>query len=212
MNKEICKEYCCKYMYRARCKYKTKRGPGTECTGLKDKSKCKYKEQFSLGDCEYCKNVVCEKGVAILNKRQEKVIIAIAYTDGSFNKATQTYGYGVVFKTNDGYAECFKGSGNNPETAKMYQIGGEILGACKAIQVAKSLNVKEITIFYDYLGIENWVTGTWRANNEKTIAYREYVRNSGITVKFKKIKAHSGVELNEKADLLAKQAVGLAKD
>ena len=56
-----------------------------------------------------------------------------------------------------------------------------------------------------------WATGGWKRNKTGTIAYYDYmlqVRDK-IRVTFIKVKGHSGVEGNEEADRLAKEAVGI---
>lgn len=68
---------------------------------------------------------------------------------------------------------------------------------------------KKITLFYDYTGIEFWTDGSWKA--KKPVA-KEYVKKisvleQSIKVEFEKVKAHSGNDLNERADELAKQAI-----
>ena len=69
--------------------------------------------------------------------------------------------------------------------------------------------IPEITIFYDYEGIESWVTGEWKANLDYTKNYVEYARRASTKVKlhFIKVRAHTGVELNELVDSLAKEAI-----
>ena len=172
---------------------------------------------FSDG-CKHCKDVLdCEIHDKIINfseKKKEKAKKTVAenlpcaYEDGSFNPLTNTYGYGVVFV--DAYGESpLKGSGSEPTMAVMRNVAGEISGAMAAIEHAKKLGYTSLTIFYDYKGIECWVTGEWAARKEHTQRYKEFCKTCGIQLQFKHIKAHSGNKGNEKADILAKRAVGL---
>lgn len=158
---------------------------------------------------EYQQFVKPEEASAYMTqKEQRKNITAYAYVDGSYNKYTKTYGYGGII--NDGTKEHeIMGSGANPEMASMRNVAGEIEGAMAAIRYAEQNGIQELTIYYDYIGIENWPTGKWNANQKGTQLYRDYVRNAKIKIYFKKVKGHSGVRGNEKADMLAKMAVGV---
>lgn len=133
-----------------------------------------------------------------------------AFVDGSFNVAEKRYGYGG-FLVHQGQKEVLQGAGDDAEMASMRNVAGEILGSMAAMKRAVELGLPELTIYYDYMGIEMWATGMWKRNKEGTIAYYEYVQSikDAIHLHFVKVRGHSGVEGNEEADQLAKQAVGL---
>lgn len=133
-----------------------------------------------------------------------------AFVDGSFNAGTGVYGYGgfVIF---NGEKYIVTGSGDEPDMASMRNVAGEVLGSIAAVEKAIELGIKEIDIYYDYMGIEMWATGAWKRNKKGTIAYYDFMQKikSDIKVNFVKVKGHSGVDGNEEADILAKKAVNI---
>lgn len=182
------------------------------------------KEAFHCANCKLAANcsliafqkkqeeIDKNKKIAADAKSEEMPAVkksAYAYVDGSYNQNTSTYGYGGYLVDEQGNGHLLQGSGCDPEMASMRNVSGEILGAEAAMKKAEELGIKELTLYFDYIGIEAWVTGKWRANKEGTQRYRDVMRESSVKIVFKKVKGHSGVQGNEEADLLAKEAVGL---
>lgn len=133
----------------------------------------------------------------------------IAYVDGSFEVSLGRYAYGCVILTPDGEIIRKSGSGNNPESAALRNVTGEMLGSMNAVKWCIEHGYSAVDIRYDYMGIEMWATGGWKAKNELTQKYAEYMQRNAqrIKITFRKIAAHTGNRYNEEADKLAKAAL-----
>ena len=138
----------------------------------------------------------------------EEVDGVYAYIDGSFDRINGIYGSGVVIVDGDKKYE-FKHAGNREDYAQLHNVAGELEAAKYVMWYAVDKKIKEITLFYDYKGIESWATGDWQANLPYTQDYVKFYNKVKLVVKvnFVKVKAHTGVELNEVVDKLAKDAI-----
>ena len=114
-------------------------------------------------------------------------------------------GWGLLVKQNG--EEVYRAKGNDipPEAANHRNVAGEILGILKALEWCQTQGIAEVTIYFDYQGLESWATGAWRAKLPFTQAYAQTVNESGITIQWIKVKAHSGDPDNEIVDQLAKE-------
>ncbi len=132
------------------------------------------------------------------------------YVDGSFKEVVGNYSYGVVAVLDDKVIYEESGVGNKePEAVALRNISGELTGAMKAVTYAVKNGYKEINLCYDYQGIECWALGTWNRKARIAQAYHEFMRENSklIKVNFIKIKGHTGVKYNERADVLAGMAL-----
>lgn len=135
---------------------------------------------------------------------------AIAYTDGSFNATTRTWGYGVYLYDTENEETHFEFSNSGTNHSDAHNVAGEIYGVVRAIQEALELGYSEITVYHDYEGIEAWATERWAAKKSLTQWYQKKIKlfQQSIHVNFQKVPAHQGVKYNEIVDGLAKQAAG----
>lgn len=133
----------------------------------------------------------------------------VAFVDGSYDDKSKVYGYGVVLVGKDRSIEEIIGSDNNKDYVESRNVAGEIEGVQSAITHAVGKGYKKIAVFYDYYGIEKWAVGEWRANTAIAKDYVTFVTDMRrcIDIEFHKVKAHSGIEYNEKADELAKKSL-----
>ena len=186
-----------------------------ECKQMVDGfPKAEYKSFKTLAEAQaYLGIDIYEQGTMELDAPVSDIedrVDSYAFVDGSFNEVENVYGFGG-FVVHAGQRYVLQGYGSDEEMASMRNVAGEILGAIAAVKKALELGLTQITIYYDYAGIEKWATGEWKRNKSGTIAYYEYMQGirSRIHVDFVKVKGHSGVEGNEEADRLAKEAVGI---
>lgn len=130
-----------------------------------------------------------------------------AFVDGSFINSLA--GWGVVIGYSRGTPILALG-GCIPKCPEysMRNILGEVESAKKALEIGIMVGANHLTIYHDYLGLSNWVNGTWKTKNPYTKAYAEAFRSKPetLSVDFCKVAAHSGDTLNDMADDIAKQA------
>jgi ribonuclease HI len=136
-----------------------------------------------------------------------------AYTDGGarFYDGVQSAGwgfYGVDESNNEYTGYGAAGYGTNNHVA-------EVLAAIKVLEFALEKGVEKLQMFLDseyvILGMNKIHNGEMPATNKDWWLHLEELRNKilekNIDVSFDWVKGHSGVEGNEKADILATRGV-----
>ena len=143
----------------------------------------------------------------------------IVFCDGGCrgnNQSENVGGYGIVLQYKEHVKEIYKGERNTTNNQQ------ELKGAIVALESIKTTHIP-IVIHSDsaYVinGITQWVKGWkkkgWKKGDGKTPENLELWKrldelvNMQSDIVFCKVKGHSGVELNELADLLANKAMDL---
>jgi ribonuclease HI len=128
------------------------------------------------------------------------------YVDGSyFNGAT---GYGVVILRDGDVVDELFGPVTDYSVNDTRQVAGELFAVEEALRWCEKNSIKEVAIFYDYLGIEKWATGAWKAKQRMTEDYAKHVRASAVQIRWNKVNSHTGNRWNDRADQLAKKGAG----
>lgn len=130
------------------------------------------------------------------------------YGDGSYMGGVTGYG-AVILKDGKVIAEL-SGSVPASEVGGTHQVAGELAAVKESLKWCQERSIDEVSIYYDYLGIEKWATGRYKANQPLTQEYARFVRECGIRIHWHKVAAHTGDRWNERADVLAKKGSGSA--
>jgi ribonuclease H-related protein len=171
-------------------------------------SNAEYKSFVSKCDAEdYIKGINSKKNDECSN-------VLVIYTDGSYSEKVGKYSFGCVILEPNGKKTYKKGYGNNPNALNIRNVAGELLGIMFAIKWAYKNNYKKLIIKHDYEGISKWYSKEWKAKNSLVKKYVEFLgKYEGlIEISFEKVNAHSGNKYNDKADELAKEALGIVKN
>lgn len=135
----------------------------------------------------------------------------VAFVDGSYDSEKNRYSFGLVAlglgKVHEDSCYDFE-----PMHIGSKNVAGELLGAQTAMEYCLDNNIHNLRLFYDYEGIAKWALGDWKAEKLGPREYKQFYNSikDKLNVEFYKVPAHFGIYYNERADELAKQALGLA--
>jgi len=137
------------------------------------------------------------------------------YVDGSYNRETERYAYGLVAVRNNVIEYIESGESKDNSQKNIRQIAGELEATIKSVEYALKNGENKVVIFHDYAGICHHATGFWERREESSIAYHKKINeliNKGIEVIFVKVDSHTGDFYNELADEKCKEKVNIKSD
>ena len=142
------------------------------------------------------------------------------YTDGSCDNNSKVGGWSFVV-CERGLIKVTKGSEINTTNNCM-----ELLAVLRALQYAIKRKFKNVEVILDSAYVFNvlegkvyleWIEKKWKTTKDEDIKNKEEwtkvlhslerLERENVKVTFTKIKAHSGISLNDRADCNAKQAM-----
>jgi ribonuclease HI len=129
-----------------------------------------------------------------------------AFVDGSYISGIVGYG-AIIYLGDEIKAEL---SGTVADT-QFRQFAGELKSVIETIKWCQTNGVKKIRINYDYLGIEKFATGKWKAGNDVSREYVDFIIKMKIEIEWRHVKSHTGNYKNDKADFLAKKVAARNK-
>ena len=129
-----------------------------------------------------------------------------AYIDGSFKNGMSSYAF-LILKDGQIIEEKTEklpvGHFN-----KHRNVYGEIMGIVKLVEWFEKNNINEFKIGFDYSGLEKWAKGEWKANNELTKFYSDFMKKKNVKITWVKIPSHSNVDIfNDIVDQNAKKII-----
>lgn len=130
------------------------------------------------------------------------------YVDGGFKNGIYSWAF-VVLYNNELYHSK---SGIGTRASSINNVAGELSAVMRACQYVKNnwIGMRPVIIYHDYTGIANWVTGSWKANNEFTKSYVDYMQEYKQYIIFKHVNGHTGNQWNEHVDNLCTQELAKA--
>jgi ribonuclease HI len=148
------------------------------------------------------------------SRKQDRIIV---YTDGACSGnqfSNNNGGWGVVMKYNDTTKELYGGE-KNTTNQRM-----ELIACIKALEQMKTTAIP-IEIYSDSAYLVNcilqewykkWESNGWKNAHKKPVENRDLWERllelmSKYNVSFHKVEGHRGVELNERADELARMGI-----
>lgn len=120
------------------------------------------------------------------------------YVDGSYDTSCRLAGWAWVAHIDGELAAKANGKVDDAPFGSR-NITGEIYAAAMALEWADKMQLPEVVVVHDYIGLGMWGT-TWKAKAPIAIWYKSRLAKVKARVHFRHVKGHSGNVWNEMAD------------
>jgi ribonuclease H-related protein len=125
--------------------------------------------------------------------------------DGSYRNGITSYG--VVIRKDGKKIKELSGTLDPSEVEGSHQVAGEIRAVKEAVSWCRENKINDVTLYYDYNGLEKWAKGKWKTKKNVSRDYADFMKTDKIKIKWVKIESHTGKKWNEYADRLAMEAI-----
>jgi ribonuclease H-related protein len=129
--------------------------------------------------------------------------------DGSYRNGVTSYG--AVIRKEGKKIEELSGIVKTALVKGSHQIAGEIKAVTESVKWCIENKVREVTIYYDYKGLEKWAVGEWKTKKMISQQYSDFMKSNNVKIRWVKIQSHTGKVWNEYADKLAAKAISYGK-
>lgn len=157
----------------------------------------------SYNERSYCNNFN-----ALINSIRPNTEINI-FVDGSFSVPKKKFAYGFSIVKGNEVLYYETGASNDMEIIQCGSIAAELYSTIMALNFASKYNIRNIKLFYDYVGIYDF-----SVNKNKRIKYASYYydviqeKEKIMNINFCKVKGHhSGNVHHEFVDKLSKKSL-----
>lgn len=125
------------------------------------------------------------------------------FVDGSCYRGKASFAWALVVNNDLVAHNCGLISSN--EAKSSWNVAAEIRAVTDLVEFLVERSLTRVEIFYDYLGLEKWAKGEWKAKKPITQEYQEAIKKSRkhLAIEWYKVKSHSGNRWNDFVDNLA---------
>lgn len=144
-----------------------------------------------------------------LNDGNLHVFVDGSCVDPSDENSDYSWGY-IIYQNN---VEIRLAASIGKEKLHSGNVSGELEAAMEVAKyvdsIKETLNGKKVFLYYDFVGIEKFLTGEWTPVKEGPKKYKSFMEEYKKLFTFVDVESHTGVKGNEAVDRLAKRVLGL---
>jgi len=127
------------------------------------------------------------------------------YVCGSFLNNSTGYG-SIILRAGITVKEFY---GVVPDYSGSHKFVGELFALRETLKWCRKHGADNISVFYNYEGVEKWATGEWPVKGKLIQKYKKFIETSGLKLFWHKSDITAGDRWNERAKELAEKGPGV---